>query len=78
MEGLEPSTNSLKVRGLFAGTASGYLIDQFLDYLEELSITIRQVRSGISEGIRDFTDQHGSTIASLGRLRSPQRLAAYP
>jgi hypothetical protein len=45
---------------------SVFLIQQFLDYLEALNITFHKVRSGISAGLRTFTEQHG-TSASFGK-----------
>lgn len=59
-------------------SVSKYLIEQFLGYLEALNITIHQVRSGISKGLREYMEKNGEPLTNGTRYRSPQKLLDFP
>lgn len=57
---------------------TGYVIEQFLGYLQEKNMTITKVKSGISDGVRAHHTQLGSESIFAKRNRSLSNLTAYP
>ena len=59
-------------------SVSRYLAQQFLGFLEALNITIHQVHSGISEGLRAFLANNGDFFTNGTRYRNPGKLLESP